>query len=368
VSGGWQCTFPSGYCNIGSPAACSTTPDNCDNKDNNCNGVLDDNFNKPILNQGYVGQPCASDDGKPPPGDGVCRTTGTFVCNGTTATQCNATKDLTKAGAELCDGLDNDCDGSVDETRNAKGTNATFFVKPAVVKVGSFWMYEYEASRPNATTTSPGSGNGYYCTGGSCGVPGAPAGTPLDKTPACSVPGKIPWFNVTPIEVEQVCQAMGGTICATPNWTTACQAGSNCRWGYYSNCSASPATSTAPDGTIYYNTAQSPYCNLGLFDFDGAPGAPNRDGLLVTQSGALKNCLANYGTSGGNPFGLFDLTGNLKEITKRGPNDYPLMGGAFSTQSDLGAECDFDFYSVPTSFKLYDAGFRCCFATDPTAP
>jgi hypothetical protein len=26
------------------------------------------------------------------------------------------------------------------------------------------------------------------------------------------------------------------------------------------------------------------------------------------------------------------------------------------------------FYSVPTSFKLYDAGFRCCFATDPTLP
>ena len=26
------------------------------------------------------------------------------------------------------------------------------------------------------------------------------------------------------------------------------------------------------------------------------------------------------------------------------------------------------FYKLPTSFKLYDAGFRCCFATDPTAP
>ena len=27
----------------------------------------------------------------------------------------------------------------------------------------------------------------------------------LDKTPACSVPNKIPWFNVTPAEVEQTC-------------------------------------------------------------------------------------------------------------------------------------------------------------------
>jgi hypothetical protein len=216
---------------------------------------------------------------------------------------------------------------------------------------------------------SPGSGDGYYCTGAGCtgGVPAAPAGVTLDKTPACSVSGKIPWFNVTPVEVEQTCQAMGGTICSTPNWTTACQAGSSCKWGYYSNCSASPATLTAGDGTVYYDTSKTPFCNLGLFDFDGTAGAPNADGLLVAKSGSLKGCLANYGTdSGGNPFGLFDITGNLREITKRAANDYPLMGGAFNTQSDGGAQCDFSFYSVPTSFKLFDAGFRCCFAADPT--
>jgi hypothetical protein len=54
--------------------------------------------------------------------------------------------------------VDNDCDGSVDEPFSAKGTNATHFVRPAVVQVNTnVWMYQYEASRPSATGANPGS-------------------------------------------------------------------------------------------------------------------------------------------------------------------------------------------------------------------
>jgi hypothetical protein len=45
---------------------------------------------------------------------------------------------------------------------------------------------------------------------------------------------------------------------------------------------------------------------------------------------------------------------------------YPLMGGSFSSIDPNGATCSFDFFTVAADFKLYDAGFRCCFATDPT--
>jgi Putative metal-binding motif len=355
TAGAWKCTFPSGYCNnAAGPNYCSATTDTCDTKDNNCNGAADENFKPPVLNQGYVGQPCASDDGKPPPGDGACRGTGTFQCTGPSTTACNAVKNLANVGAELCDGIDNDCDGSVDEPFSSKGTNTTYFVKPAAVKLASnLWVYQYEASRVGATATDPGSGNGFQTS--------APAGTPLDKTQACSVQGVVPWFNVTGTEVEQTCIARGGTVCSLANWQTACKPNAACLWGYNPRGAAGSACATS--------YTASKYCNLGpSFDFDGAaPG--NQDGLLPTGSGALQNCFADWSGLQGNVSptnNIRDITGNLREITKVSSNLYALMGGAFDSAAEGGASCNFTFYQVDQTFKLYDTGFRCCFASDPS--
>ena len=63
--------------------------------------------------------------------------------------------------------------------------------------------------------------------------------------------------------------------------------------------------------------------------------------------------------------GLYDITGNVREITRFNSTVYRLMGGAFNTQAESGGRCDFEFYSVSQDFKLYDTGFRCCFDSDP---
>jgi hypothetical protein len=166
-------------------------------------------------------------------------------------------------------------------------------------------------------------------------------------------------------EVEDVCTAVGGHICTPTEWRTACHAKSqSCVWGY------GPSGAACTAGFLP-NPPSNPgkFCNLAP-SYDSDPlTVGNQDGVLPTGSPLLSQCFADWTGTLGNQAPsdkVYDITGNLREITSISSGVYNLLGGAFDSQDETGSSCDFTFYTVDSTFKFYDTGFRCCFSADPT--
>lgn len=82
------------------------TPELCNGKDDNCDGQIDENW-------GNKGQTCTV-------GLGICQRTGTWVCNANgSGVECSVKPGPSQA--ETCNGLDDNCDGQIDENWPNKG-------------------------------------------------------------------------------------------------------------------------------------------------------------------------------------------------------------------------------------------------------
>jgi hypothetical protein len=289
------------------------------------------------------------------PGVGECKKSGVFRCQAdkTLIPLCDVSAaPAPQAHDEICDGKDNDCDGLIDESWDnpAGGSSPTCGGAPC------------KGVRDDLVHVTAG-GNDFYIY--------KYEATRADATPddqghadkrSCSrLPtpaGLRPWTLVAFDQASHACAAAGMRLCkvtrATPCSSTAIVAD---EWG--AACTAGLSCGGAPQSYPYGCSYAAAACN-------GAD--QSRDDTVATGTSA--QCVS--GDLGGGQTAS-DLSGNVAEWTDdcRGTlgdgtdrKEYTLRGGSFTSIANA-LTCNFGSLVVAETFSFNDTGFRCCSSCPP---
>ncbi len=171
-------------------------------------------------------------------------------------------------------------------------------------------VFQYEASRPDATAESHG----------------------LDGASVCSRAGVLPWVEVTWAEASAACATLGATLCSGPAWDAACKGEGGSRYPYGADYD--------PDAC---NVLESP---------DGCLNA-----CRVAATGQYDRCVSAAGA--------LDMSGNVGEwVADERPFgqelQYEVRGGSYFSANDATIQCrDGHTWRTPDT-RSPELGFRCC--------
>ena len=324
-----QCLALGSYvCNgTGSGTECDANPgassaETCDGLDNDCDGAVDEDFN--------VGAGCSE-------GTGQCLALGSYVCNTAgSGTECDATEG--SASSEMCDGLDNDCDGAVDEGFN----------------VGQSCNDGIGACFATGVTECAPDQNSAICNA-TAGSPTAELCDTIDNDCDGVINDGIPNLGTVCVVGDGICQESGVYVCDTnPNSPAI--------------CSATPSTPNPTETCDYQDDdcdgSVDEGFNVGVACSVGQ-GVCRRGGVNICQTGSAI-CDADVVT------GSSETCNYLDDDCDGQTDENYRTGGLYTDDDNCGAcgiSCN-DIYNYPSSYGTCEvsAGVaRCQLGCDPGA-
>lgn len=191
----------------------------------------------------------------------------------------------------------------------------------------------------------------------------------IDRFEAPNTPGGLPLVMFTFDQSVSWCQARGKRLCFDDEWTFACAGTEGSDWPY----GELHQPGLCNDDQLWKVYSQS--------KLNGWPGAVSDDGVETVESllaaakasGAAAHVAAEHveslyqATFGGEKpacggeFGVFDLTGNVEEWTRRRDGGQPSFHGNLKGRYWAEARtCHQSVKSHGDAFRFYEIGFRCC--------
>ena len=322
----------------------------CDNKDDDCDGSVDEGWDKTAA--ASCGPLCVDCTGLYDHAEGLCVSAGCDMgaCEGAWEDVNQDDKDGCEClftGAEICDGLDNDCNGAIDDGLNCCPEDMVQVdpVPDCIAEVTKpFCVDRWEAT----IWDTPGCDGQVYANAQyvGCAMPDLlPSGFPPDVcdtgepctnqiTPlyACSLPGIIPTRCVSWYQARQACKNVGKRLCTPEEWQLACHG----------------------DGCFEY-----PYGDDFTWDICNYIET-HEDSWYVLPTGTMAGCT--------NSWGSWDISGNVWEYDSSGGGH--VRGGAYNCNNaaaptlescthvnTFGALMNQDGKPINA---LNNVGFRCC--------
>jgi hypothetical protein len=336
----WVCNYPATV-QLFAPNQVLGEETWCDGLDNDCDGLVDEHAK--------LGQACQDN------GVGVCKRTGVFKCQSdkTLSPLCDVTGvPIPPVTDEVCDGKDNDCDGLVDESWDNPGGlglatcggSACKGVRDDLVHVTAggkdYYIYQYEASRVDATVTDQGTSDKRSCS----------------RKPTAA--GLRPWTQVTLAQARSACAAAGMRLCRVTRAADCSSAAiTDDEWGLACNAGLTCGGTARP----------YPYgCSYDQSICNGTDQARND----AVPTGSQLQCVSP--DLGGGQI-AYDMSGNVAEWTDdcrgtlsdgTGRKEYTLRGGSFTSVA-TALTCGFSSLVVAETFSFSDTGFRCCSSCAP---